>query len=97
MGEDHHRAGCRAWMWWVTCDAVDTPALISITFTGKTAVGVALSHLFGWGHTQSDDVKSKKSGPAFTRNVVDLLKNHEVVYADRFVTLLASLRTRMFR
>ena len=51
--------------------------------TGKTSVSVALEHLFGFGHTQSDDVKSKKAGPQFIKNVNALLKKHDVVIADK--------------
>lgn len=50
---------------------------------GKTAVAVALAHLFGFGHTQSDDIQGKKPGPRFVKNVVDLLKTHDVVIADK--------------
>lgn len=53
---------------------------------GKTLVGLVLSKLFGWGHTQSDDVTTKKSAPTFLRNIAALLKDHDVVYADRYVT-----------
>jgi tRNA ligase len=49
--------------------------------TGKTAVSVALTSLFGFGHTQSDDVKA---APTFVRNVVNLLKDHDVVIADKY-------------
>lgn len=52
---------------------------------GKTSVSVALVHLFGFGHTQSDDVKSKKSAPQFIKNVKGLLKQHDVVIADKCV------------
>ena len=44
---------------------------------------MALSHLFGFGHTQSDDVTVKKAAPAFLKNVAGLLKNHDVVIADK--------------
>lgn len=50
---------------------------------GKTAVSVALKHLFGFGHTQSDDVHLKKAAPQFVKNVVALLKNNNVVIADK--------------
>lgn len=50
---------------------------------GKTMVGLVLSRLFGWGHTQSDDITSKKSAPGFLKNIATLLKSHDVVYADR--------------
>lgn len=50
---------------------------------GKTTIAVALSHLFQFGHTQSDDIKSKKSAPAFEKNIVELLKVRNIVIADR--------------
>ena len=54
-------------------------------YTGKTAVSVALSHIFGFAHTQSDDVRAcKKPGPVFVRNVMGLLETHDVVIADKF-------------
>lgn len=57
-------------------------------YTGKTAVSVALSHIFGFGHTQSDDVHAcKKPGPVFIRNVMGLLETHDVVIADKFVSV----------
>lgn len=46
-------------------------------------MAIALSHIFGFGHTQSDDVKAKKPAPAFINNVKKLLKNHDVVIADK--------------
>lgn len=57
---------------------------------GKTLIGLVLSKLFGWGHTQSDDVTAKKSAPTFLRNIAALLDKHDVVYADRWV--LRSIR-----
>ncbi|KIJ58824.1 hypothetical protein HYDPIDRAFT_33787 [Hydnomerulius pinastri MD-312] len=56
---------------------------VAIPGCGKTAVSVALAHLFGFGHTQSDDVHAKKSAPIFIKNVIELLKNHDVVIADK--------------
>ncbi|KAF8325713.1 RNA ligase [Amanita rubescens] len=56
---------------------------IAIPGCGKTAVSVALAHIFKFGHTQSDDVRAKKAGPAFVRNVMELLKSHDVVIADK--------------
>ncbi|OCH84021.1 hypothetical protein OBBRIDRAFT_892032 [Obba rivulosa] len=56
---------------------------VAIPGVGKTSVAVALSHLFGFGHTQSDDVHVKKSAPVFIKNVVELLKKHDVVIADK--------------
>ncbi|TFY66796.1 hypothetical protein EVG20_g4297 [Dentipellis fragilis] len=56
---------------------------VAIPGCGKTAVSVALAHLFGFVHTQSDDVHAKKAGPAFIRNVTNLLKDHDIVIADK--------------
>ncbi|KAG8733154.1 hypothetical protein FRC11_008359 [Ceratobasidium sp. 423] len=56
---------------------------VAIPGSGKTAVALALKHLYGFGHTQSDDVKQKKTGPQFVKNVVELFENHDVVFADR--------------
>jgi tRNA splicing ligase len=53
--------------------------------SGKTSVGVALTHLFNFGHTQSDDVTVKKAAPVFLQNVKDLLGKHTVVIADKYV------------
>ncbi|EPQ53735.1 hypothetical protein GLOTRDRAFT_78807 [Gloeophyllum trabeum ATCC 11539] len=56
---------------------------VAVPGCGKTAIAVAIVHLFGFGHTQSDDVKAKKAAPVFIKNVVDLLKTHDVVIADK--------------
>ncbi|KAG1739916.1 RNA ligase-domain-containing protein [Suillus paluster] len=56
---------------------------VAIPGCGKTAVSVALTSLFNFGHTQSDDVQAKKSAPMFIKNVVSLLKHHDVVIADK--------------
>ncbi|KAI0064052.1 RNA ligase [Artomyces pyxidatus] len=56
---------------------------IAIPGVGKTSVAVALAHLFGFGHTQSDDVKAKKPAPQFIKNVLKLLNEHDVVIADK--------------
>ena len=56
-------------------------------FSGKTAVSVALARIFGFGHTQSDDVKAKNAAPVFIKNVAKLLEKHDVVIADKFVFL----------
>jgi tRNA ligase len=50
---------------------------------GKTLVGLALAKLYGFGHTQSDDVTAKRSAPTFLKNIEKLLKTNDVVYADR--------------
>ncbi|KAJ7434866.1 RNA ligase-domain-containing protein [Mycena latifolia] len=56
---------------------------VAVPGCGKTAIAVALSHIFGFGHTQSDDVHAKKAAPVFLKNVQDLLKTHDVVIADK--------------
>ncbi|KAF8132467.1 RNA ligase-domain-containing protein [Boletus edulis] len=56
---------------------------VAIPGCGKTAVSIALAHLFEFGHTQSDDVQAKKPAPTFLKNVIDLLKQHDVVIADK--------------
>ncbi|GAA6060180.1 hypothetical protein JCM10212_005181 [Sporobolomyces blumeae] len=56
---------------------------IAIQGCGKTALGLELSHLFGWGHVQSDDFLVKKPAPHFLRKIKELLNSHDVVYADK--------------
>ncbi|CCA68348.1 related to TRL1-tRNA ligase [Serendipita indica DSM 11827] len=56
---------------------------VAVPGCGKTTISVALAHLFGFGHTQSDNIKAKKAAPAFERSIVELLKTHDVVIADR--------------
>ncbi|CCM01347.1 uncharacterized protein FIBRA_03397 [Fibroporia radiculosa] len=56
---------------------------IAVPGVGKTSIAVALSYLFGFGHTQSDDIKIKKAAPVFIKNVINLLKTHDVVIADK--------------
>ncbi|KAF8520871.1 RNA ligase-domain-containing protein [Hysterangium stoloniferum] len=56
---------------------------VAIPGCGKTSISVALTHLFDFGHTQSDDVKAKKPAPIFLKNVGQLLKKHDVVIADK--------------
>lgn len=54
-------------------------------------MAIALSHLFGFGHTQSDDVRAKKPAPIFIKNVLKLLRDHDVVIADKYdLTLFPS-------
>ena len=60
---------------------------IAIPGCGKTAVSVALAHIFGFGHTQSDDVHVKKAAPIFVKNVMSLLQTHDVVIADKYVPI----------
>ncbi|THH20338.1 hypothetical protein EW146_g1028 [Bondarzewia mesenterica] len=56
---------------------------VAIPGVGKTSVAVALAYLFNFGHTQSDDVRAKKAGPVFVQNVLKLLKDHDIVIADK--------------
>ncbi|KAH8917429.1 hypothetical protein BT69DRAFT_1269017 [Atractiella rhizophila] len=59
---------------------------ISIPGCGKTFLAVALKHLFGFAHTQSDDVQSKKNAAkTFLGNAEKLLKENKnkVVIADK--------------
>lgn len=50
---------------------------------GKTTIAMGLSHLFGWGHVQNDDISGKGRPPRFTKMVLDELKEHPAVIADR--------------
>ncbi|WVR06422.1 hypothetical protein IAU60_003453 [Kwoniella sp. DSM 27419] len=56
---------------------------IAVPGCGKTLIGVALSKLTGCGHTQSDDVTTKKTAPTFIKNITSLLQKQDIVYADR--------------
>jgi tRNA ligase len=56
---------------------------IAVPGLGKTTIAVALAELFQFGHTQSDDVRAKKKGPAFIQSVKKLLRDHDVVIADK--------------
>ena len=57
---------------------------IAVPGCGKTVLGVALRHLFPEiGHTQSDDVQSKKTARVFLENIEAELQKHDVVIADR--------------
>ncbi|THH10619.1 hypothetical protein EW145_g1197 [Phellinidium pouzarii] len=56
---------------------------ISIPGCGKTSIAVALKHLFGFGHVQSDDINKKKAAPIFIRRVLEELNKHDVVIADK--------------
>lgn len=55
----------------------------NLYFSGKTTVALALANIFGFGHTQSDDVSAKKPAPIFVKNVQNLLQKHDVVIADK--------------
>lgn len=57
---------------------------IAVPGCGKTVLGVALNNLIpDFGHTQSDDVRSKKTAPTFLKNIMRELDSHAVVFADR--------------
>ena len=56
-------------------------------------VSIALKTLFGFGHIQSDDIKAKKTAPIFVKKVVEELRSHDVVIADRFVLKLIIIAT----
>ena len=50
---------------------------------GKTTIALGLSHLFGWGHVQNDNISGKGRPPRFTKAVLDQLEHHPAVLADR--------------
>lgn len=50
---------------------------------GKTTLALALTHLFGWGHIQNDNISGKQRPPRFTKAILDQLKEYPVVFADR--------------
>ncbi|KAI5921490.1 tRNA ligase [Camillea tinctor] len=50
---------------------------------GKTTVGIALTHLFGWGIIQNDNIKGAKRPAQMTQHIMNLLMQHPVVIADR--------------
>ncbi len=56
---------------------------LRLTLAGKTTIAVALTHLFGFGHVQSDDIRAKKPAALFIRRVVEALSQHDVVIADK--------------
>jgi tRNA ligase len=58
---------------------------VAVPGCGKTTVAVALAHLYGFGHVQSDNIQQgKKAGPNFIKNVINLLDKHDVVIADKY-------------
>lgn len=61
----------------------DILELTTFFCAGKTALGLELSHLFGWGHVQSDDFLQKKPAPHFLKAIKELLKTQDVVFADK--------------
>ncbi|KAJ6782633.1 hypothetical protein PWT90_00186 [Aphanocladium album] len=65
----------------VTKDVVLVP--IATIGCGKTTLALALTELFGWGHIQNDNISGKGRPPRFTKAVLEQLKDHPVVFADR--------------
>ncbi|KAF4122376.1 tRNA ligase [Geosmithia morbida] len=65
----------------VTKDVILCP--IATIGCGKTTIALALSRLFGWGHIQNDNITGKGRPPRFTKAVLEQLKDHPVVFADR--------------
>ncbi|KAI1767792.1 tRNA ligase [Hypoxylon sp. FL1150] len=50
---------------------------------GKTTVGVALTHLFGWGIVQNDNIQGKQRPARMVQAVMSLLEENPVVISDR--------------
>jgi tRNA ligase len=65
----------------VTGDVILVP--IATIGCGKTTIGLALTHLFGWGHIQNDNITGAKRPPRFTKAVLDTLDETAAVFADR--------------
>ncbi|TFB02626.1 tRNA ligase 1 [Trichoderma ghanense] len=65
----------------VTKDVILAP--IATIGCGKTTLALALTHLFGWGHIQNDNISGKGRPPRFVKAIMDQLKDHPVVFADR--------------
>lgn len=73
------------------CPSIFFLHLITHDDVGKTSIAIALVYLFGFGHTQSDDVHAKKPAAPFIKNVTNLLKDHDVVIADKYALCLFHL------
>ncbi|WVQ72813.1 hypothetical protein IAR50_002373 [Cryptococcus sp. DSM 104548] len=60
-------------------------APIAVPGCGKTFIGNALASIYDIAHTQSDDVTTKRSAPAFIQNTTSLLLSSpsNIVFADR--------------
>ncbi|KAF7562036.1 hypothetical protein G7046_g2081 [Stylonectria norvegica] len=65
----------------VTHDVILCP--VATIGCGKTTIALALTHLFGWGHVQNDNISGKGRPPRFTKAALDLLQDHAAVVADR--------------
>ena len=78
--------GCGAFFFSISYFVLSTFSYFPLK-TGKTSLSVALAHIFGFGHTQSDDIQinNKKAAPLFVKKVVNLLEKHDVVIADKYI------------
>jgi len=65
----------------VTQDVILVP--IATIGCGKTTIALALTHLFGWGHIQNDNITGSKRPPRFTKALLDQLEEQPAVFADR--------------
>ncbi|KAI1351547.1 RNA ligase-domain-containing protein [Xylaria sp. FL0043] len=65
----------------VSGDVVLVP--IATIGCGKTTVGVALNHLFGWGVVQNDNIQGKGRPARMVQAIMSLLMESPVVIADR--------------
>ncbi|KAH8159188.1 hypothetical protein CIB48_g9061 [Xylaria polymorpha] len=68
-----------------TSSVSDNVVLVPIATIGcgKTTVGVALTHLFGWGIIQNDNIQGKGRPARMIQAVMSSLTEHPVVIADR--------------
>lgn len=65
----------------ITGDVILVP--IATIGCGKTTIALALTHLFGWGHIQNDNITGPKRPPRFTKFILDELDKLPAVFADR--------------
>lgn len=65
----------------VTRDVILCP--IATIGCGKTTIAMGLTHLFGWGHIQNDNISGKGRPPRFTKLVLNELNERDAVIADR--------------
>ncbi|KAJ1334223.1 tRNA ligase [Microdochium nivale] len=65
----------------VSQDVVLVP--IATLGCGKTTVGMALTHLFGWGIVQNDNIQGKGRPAQMVAQLMKLLIDHPVVVSDR--------------
>ncbi|KHJ36379.1 putative fungal trna ligase adenylyltransferase [Erysiphe necator] len=50
---------------------------------GKTTIGISLQHIFGWGLVQNDNISGRNRPTRFTNEVLSILHDKSVVFADR--------------